>query len=360
MLSKNDSMCSFILIISIHLGFAGEIKVGDHVKIKIAKYFELNVHEAKHSGSKVIRKIINNDMVKILSKEDIWFEIEYNDGIKGWINYAQNSVKRSVFFIRSKKNENRSAKIDYPVQTDNLNQKNTSTQLLQSPEVIGKIRITNNVDIYQNCISNGSFGDLSGPIIGKIIANEEVDLLDLMSTGGLRPPYFQKIRTQKRIIGWVHAYFKKIEFYGDKGAITLVDISQPYEFECSLGAVDKMIKKYEGFVLNYPNSNYKLYALSKMAWLYRYTLQCPISAEEKYKSIVRIKDIYKKFLEEIFKADNHYIAKKIFDETMTQYSNNVLNLQNYNAYEGFDLYKRIFLDNLIDELCLSPYGNPVR
>jgi hypothetical protein len=103
-----------------------------------------------------------------------------------------------------------------------------------------------------------------------------------------------KVRRANGEVGYVTGRVDVFEVYGDRGAIAWIHLTAPYEFECSVGAVDAQIAKYERFLVTHEKSTLAPLALATIGSLEGYLLQCRMSVEERRRRFTEMTAIYEK------------------------------------------------------------------
>ena len=177
---------------------------------------------------------------------------------------------------------------------------------LNPVDIIGKAKAGKVIELYQNiAVNEEKTGNIVYPVgypIGKVITyleeGECVDVLDVFANG-TESKYTLKIRSNDGIIGYI--LYRRIvltKFYGDKGAITSIYLSLPYEYEGNIESVDRDIRKFREFIDKYPKSSFVPEAILKIASLQMYTLQTSMPKENKRIKIEEIKTLYEKLFTE--------------------------------------------------------------
>lgn len=156
-----------------------------------------------------------------------------------------------------------------------------------------KAKVLNKHDIYssiEKAVNSKTYteGYPIGKIIGTVQPGDTIEILKVFENG-TESRYTYKIRTAKGSKGYiVPRGFNITEVVGDKGAILLVHLARPYEFEGDVHAVDAMIGKYEKFVQEYPNSEFTPEALVNIIGLHLYTLQTQVNKRERMDKIMML------------------------------------------------------------------------
>jgi len=225
---------------------------------------------------------------------------------------------------------------------------------------IGKISIENRpADLYQQCSNPRDSYKLSGPKIETLKMGTIVTLLEIIpgayGEGGFTR--FYKVKTNNGNIGFIDSPIKYIEKYGDRGELISIYNSSPYEYECFVEEVDKMIAKYNGFLLQYPNSKYRFYALRALLSLSIYPMQCNISKEDKLRRTVEIHKIYKEILSGFVKSEKKAYVSNIIEREIRNYKNYIINTDMPDYDRGLRTVNKNIVDNLNIQLCPSPFGD---
>jgi len=106
-----------------------------------------------------------------------------------------------------------------------------------------------------------------------------------------RSEHTLKIVTNAGRIGYVHADVTgEVDVLDDRGALFAIQVNTPYEYECSLSAVDAVRDRYASFLNNYPESAYGPGARIGLIWLDIYVLQCRVPRQREETQVERVLD----------------------------------------------------------------------
>ena len=99
----------------------------------------------------------------------------------------------------------------------------------------------------------------------------------------------------------------------DRKAIAGIYVRRPYEYECDVDTIDKEIIKFDDFIRKYPRSVFAVEALTNIAWLELYTLQCRVPDKDRTERLERAKDCYRKIFTGNSDKNWGVTAKNMYD-----------------------------------------------
>ncbi len=129
----------------------------------------------------------------------------------------------------------------------------------------------------------------------------------------------------------------------DNKAIKDIYNTIPYEYECELGEVDKRIKSFENFIIQFPESRYVPEALINIAYLHVYSVQCDISSAKKLEHLKKAKACYERMFIEYKSETWSKLAKEVYDALSMnekELSKEDIDFKSY--FEVKQLYNKLF------------------
>lgn len=143
----------------------------------------------------------------------------------------------------------------------------------------------------------------------------------------------------------------------DRKAIAEVYLTRPYEYECHMPTVNSQVNSFNGFIRQYPNSIYVPEALLNVAKLEIYSLQCPITPNEKLMRIDMLKKCYLKIFAEYKKYEWSKHAKDIHDFVLSNERQLAQNKINDHAYKEIEKKTAELFEKI--PLCTKPFAKDV-
>lgn len=232
-----------------------------------------------------------------------------------------------------------------------------TAQSLHSKQSIGKVRISYGKSELHGSISRvKGWPELVQPMNILVEKGDVVELVEIVPTG-LESPFYYKIKTMRGDVGYAQTWLEPIESYSDRGAFLFVYLQTPYEYECQVEEVDKMILKYNKFINECPKSIYVPNALESIAGLHRYTLQCRQPESRKQERIEKINKIYSILLTEIFKKENAMRAVAILNKFKLEAPGAGPRMDRYDEYQfySFKNYTSTIIDSLVANIFPDPF-----
>ena len=224
-------------------------------------------------------------------------------------------------------------------------------------QAIGKVCISYGKSELHKSISRAKgWPELVQPMNVIVEKGDIIDLLEIIPTG-LESPFYYKLRTRRGDVGYAQTWLEPMESYNDRGAFLFIYLQTPYEYECQVEEVDKMILKYNKFINGYPKSIYVPNALKSIAGLHRYTLQCRQPESMKQERIEKINKIYCILLTEIFNKENATRASDILNKFKLKAPNDGQGMDRYDEYQfyTFKNYTSTIIDSLVANIFPDPF-----
>ena len=232
-----------------------------------------------------------------------------------------------------------------------------TSQSSHSEQAIGKVRISyGKSELHKSISEVKGWPELVQPMNIIVEKGDVIDLVEIIPTG-LESPFYYKLKTMRGDVGYAQTWLEPIESYSDRGAYLFVYLQTPYEYECQVEEVDKMIMKYNKFINEYPKSIYVPNALESIAGLHRYTLQCRQPESMKQQRIEKINKIYSILLTVIFNKENATRASDILNKFELKAPSAGQSLDRYDEYQfyTFKNYTSTIIDSLMANIFPDPF-----
>jgi hypothetical protein len=168
--------------------------------------------------------------------------------------------------------------------------------------------------------------------------------------------YTMKIQTKIGKVGYVlnsDLTELKITAVGERGEITALVLSLPYEYEGDTKLVERDISKYKSFVNKYPNSAYANVALLKIADLHLYTFQDKETNGKKASRVEELQTIYKRLSKSIEDTQGKKVAKEL-DEFISHNKKRIINTD----YQGSESQHLSQMNERLFEFCPKILSEP--
>lgn len=229
-------------------------------------------------------------------------------------------------------------------------------------DLLGTAKVAENTRLYSKIasrdIKEGQTVYFKGWPIGNktpLRKGEIVNVLNIYDNYS-ESKYTMKIQTKIGKVGYVlksDLTELKITAVGDRGEITALFLSLPYEYEGDTKLVDKVISKYKSFVKKYPNSAYANVALLKIADLHIYTFQNKEKNGKKASRVEELQTIYKKLSENIKDAQGKELAKEL-DEFISHKKKQIINTD----YQSSESQHLLQMNERLFEFCPKVLSEP--
>jgi len=213
-------------------------------------------------------------------------------------------------------------------------------------DYIGEAKSTCNAEMYRD-ISADFFP--AGPLLGSLQIGQIVTLLNIYPNDG-ESRFSYKVQTADGSLGYSRVRLQLLEPLSERGEMISLHLSDPYEYEGDLKAVDKDIQRYSSFIERHPTSIYVPEALLKIASLHCYVLQFPLPTEEKQIRTNEIKNTYKRLFIALFQPKHMDKVSSQFDTVMADYARSTSSSDDFVNYHSISKFFGHFVESLIENV----------